>query len=318
MENIEKVVSSGVDALKRTSASIVNGVVAFGEGLVSFGEAIVDAGIMIGGAVHSVRTAGSDIATGLLTGDWSFSKTKATWTDKIMPAIAYNATDKMFDTLYDTKFMKNVEKNSYDAMKREGGGVYNFVKDVGYYTGVTLVSTVTLGGGALPTALTVGTASLGRNAQKNYGAVLDNAAKTGNEITWADIGKATGQTVSTAVVDGAVGYLAGNLKGLENSATTFGQKVLTGWLGPAGLQSGKVFVSEAINCAWTGEEYDFAETVKEAAAVITAETICFGVGEGIDFVKNKDMAGKVDDGLRAVLTFGDKLKQRVVKAVGKI
>ena len=137
------------DTYKRLGASIANGVISFVKGLVSLVEAIGDFVILLGSAASTINTVKLDIVKGIITGDWNFSTTKKLW-DGTKAVVAYNWTNKIFDSLYDTKLGQTLDEYAYSPFKSDGMGC-KIIEGVGYVAGVIALTIATFGVGGVAT-----------------------------------------------------------------------------------------------------------------------------------------------------------------------
>ena len=270
--------------LLKIGASVVNTAVSIVEGVVGFAESLVDVVILAGGVVLSVPTFLSDLIEGAIEGNLSFSATKTLWTKGIMPAVGFDATNKMFDALYNTKVMKAIDDKAAKPFKR-GGIAYEIGEGVGYVTGIILMTLATAGIGTAATTtanaasattqattavttqvakkgvlkfmtnkvatstLYAGLAKTGESTQGNYNSLTEEEKN--------DFGKIMG-VLGTGVLDGAVEsatwYLtySGGAAALKGSDKKLLAKLGAVFDGPdkikipakALLQAGKAYVKE--------------------------------------------------------------------------
>ncbi len=139
-----------VEGLKVVGATVVNGVVGFGEGLVDFGEGLYDAGCVIAGVTMTPFTIMADgvaLLNSLITGEKYESVTGAYWSDVVLAEVNRDYSDEWFSKIYENEFMQGVNDYAVDSMKRGGAG-YGVCKEIGYLTGTILLGVGTAGVGS--------------------------------------------------------------------------------------------------------------------------------------------------------------------------
>ncbi len=139
--------ATDIENWKKVGASIANGVISLVKGLVSLVEAIGDFIILLGAGVSTIGTALYDVGKGIVTGNWDFGATKKLW-DGTKSVVAYNWTNKIFDSLYDTKLGKTLDEYAYAPFKSDGMGC-KILEGVGYVAGVIVLTIVTFGVGGV-------------------------------------------------------------------------------------------------------------------------------------------------------------------------
>ena len=279
---IEGLVDAVLKTGARITASYINTSVAFTKGLVSFGEGLVDTACYAIGGVISIVTAGMDIGnliSSKINGtEWSgFEKTKALWTDVVMPTIGENLTEKFFDDIYyNTEFGKKIDENAYSAFKKDGIGC-KISESVGYYTGVVAVSMLTAGAGLATTStsqgIVMGTAALGRNTQSAYNNLSEEEKHDAGAL-----GVVAATSMATAAVEGLTykfGVDAGTAAGM--SALKHGSSKVASAVIKSGVQAGikslKPVVNETIEHYIYGTDWSGKEVAINVAGVVGSEIV---------------------------------------------
>ena len=140
-----------IENWKKLGASIVNGAIALIKGLLSLVEAIGDFAMLLDTTLKTGYTAIQDVATAILTdGNLDWNATKKLW-DGTKSKVAYNWTNKIFDSLYDTKFGQTLDEYAYSPFKSDGMGC-EIIEGVGYVAGVIVLTICTFGAGGVATA----------------------------------------------------------------------------------------------------------------------------------------------------------------------
>lgn len=142
--------ATDIENWKKVGASIVNGVIALVKGLVSLVEAIGDFVVLLGAVSSTINTAKIDIVKGVVTGNWDFSTTKKLW-DNTKSVVAYNWTNKIFDSLYNSKLGQTLDEYAYSPFKSDGMGC-KIIEGIGYVAGVIVLTIATFGVGGVATA----------------------------------------------------------------------------------------------------------------------------------------------------------------------
>ena len=161
------------ELLESLGASIANAVISFSKGVVDLVEAIGDTCVIIGTGVATVGTALYDVGYGIATGDWDFNATKGLW-EGAKTVVSYDWSNKIYDSLYDTKAGKWLDEHAYAPFKSDGIAC-QVIEGVGYVAGVVTLSVVTFGAAGV----TFGATSTVGGLSVNAGAVGVTAFATG-------------------------------------------------------------------------------------------------------------------------------------------
>lgn len=163
--------------LTKTGASTANGVIGIIKGFGEVVEGLSDAVVILDTGIKSSVTGLYALATGN-TEEWN-SQTKKMWKDT-MAYVAEEHVENAYKDFYaNTKDGQWLDKNAYSAFKSDGIGT-KILSGLGYVTGVTTVSALTLG--LISPATVAGVAGAGKATQEYWGEMRDSSWAGINEM----------------------------------------------------------------------------------------------------------------------------------------
>lgn len=217
--------------VKKTGASVGNGVVAFTQGVGEFGEALVDTAAIVGSGVCSLGTGAYDgyqAIRGSITGEEWSSVTKDMWGEVMGFVGTTHVKDAYADFHANTSIGKTLDEYAFSPFKSSGMG-YKVIDGVGYVAGIVALTLGTAGLGTAATgaagasssvssaslAVTAGTAGFGQGAEEAW----SNGASLSEGLTYAS---------ANAVWEGVQFYLGSKISAADGFATDITKSILKG------------------------------------------------------------------------------------------
>lgn len=140
---VSNLTSDLIDGLQTVGASITNAFISLTKGVVSLVEAVGDLFVLAVSGIGSVGTLIVDGWNCIFNGQEGLVATNGLW-NETKKIVAYNWTDKIYDSIYATEFGQSLDEHAIDFFKSDGMGC-QILEGIGYAAGVVALSVFTFG-----------------------------------------------------------------------------------------------------------------------------------------------------------------------------